>query len=94
MTDVLEGQYIVSKDRSRVLARFRKSVNIRYGDQYRWATPAITQSVYQAQSSDRAVEPISHTVEVDYQAGDIVVWRYVGDAPHTAFDDPGWFQKL
>jgi uncharacterized protein YijF (DUF1287 family) len=94
MPNILEGQYIVSKDRNRVLAKFCKSVDIRAGNQYRWATPALTQSVYQAQPDDRVVEPINHTVEVDYHAGDIVVWRYVGDAPHTAFDDPSWFQKL
>lgn len=94
MPNVREGQYIVAKDRSRVLARFRVSVDIRGRNSYRWAAPAFTSSIHRTESDDRAIEPISHEVKLDYHVDDIVIWRYVGDAPHAAFDNPAWFEKV
>lgn len=94
--NVREGQYIVSKDRDRVLAKWRVDMNLQHGNSMRWQTIAQVSTAMRISEGDRSdmLTPIEHEVVVDYEVPGIVIWRYTGDAPHVAFDKPQWFEKL
>ena len=93
--DVREGQYIVSKDRDRILARWKVDMSVR-GNQIRWTTITEMASPLTTRSGDpnRKLPPVEHEMVIDYQVPGITIWRYIGDAEQAAFDKTSWFEKL
>jgi hypothetical protein len=92
--DLLNSEPIVSADRSRVIALLRRKVDA-------WAnclTWPVVPSVAFTRKDDGPPETHFveyHKIEVDYEAGRIRVWRYVGPNEVTAFDGTNdWFEKL
>lgn len=91
--DLRKDQFIVSKDKTVVFAKMNLDFPNHQGDRFEWVTPVYLTGT-RIGAKDTEVSTVNHEIVIDYLAGDICVWRYVGDHPHLAFDDTDMFTKV
>lgn len=93
MLNIVAGDPIVSKDRSRIIARFRRGLSFKHGNRITFAVvpdlaSPVPHNMHEAHDLGRAIE-----IALDYEAGPIRVWRILAGEDlvtprHSEFMEP------